>query len=257
MTDEAEAAPEETELTLSDAFNDDEVETEETETTETKATTETEKGEEEDSKGKETEEPESKKVEAPSTETAGLQAALLAERHKRQKAEKKLKSLEEPETVPDPIEDPEGYSEHISAKADKNLLSAKIDLSRDLMMDSKDDYLEKEKVFMGLIGEGNDGEFVVTDQSLHDRFKSSKNPASFAYKHAVKHLDVEAKSAPDYEEKLTARIKAEILAEMDEAGTGKPALKAVDVPDLTKAAAGSNSESVEKEDDLGDIFGDE
>ena len=236
---------------LSDAFNDEEVTTEtETETTETETTeTETEKGAE----TKETEKSETKATETevtPTSETIGLQAALVAERHKRQEAERKLKETEVPETVPDPIEDPKGYSDHIEAKADKNLLSTKIDLSRDIMMDSKDDYLEKEKVFMGLVGSDVDGEFVIADESLFQRFKASKNPGKFAYETAVTHLDIEAKSAPDYVEKLLAKEKEKWLAELQEAGKVSEGLKVTDVPDLTGASAGSNATEIEKVEDL-------
>lgn len=248
--EEAEVLEEVTgEESLSDAFNDTE---DEPEAIVAEEEAEEEKGAEEVTAEAETE-PEP--VETPSTESAGLQAALVAERRKRQEAEEKLKGLEEPETVPDPIEDPTGYADFITAKSDKGLLQTRIDLSRDVMMDSKEDYLEKETVFMGLIGNvDDDGKLSITDQTLFTKFQAAKNPARFAYQHAVQHLDIAAKSDPNYRDNLKAELKAEILAEMGGKPTG---LKATEVPNLTKATATkSNSEPVEKLQELEDMFGD-
>ena len=266
MTEEAEVKSEEVtgDESLSDVFNDEEdtkvtPENEETgEATETetpdKPDKESETKESESEKG-EPEKPEkevTEKVETPSTESIGLQAALVAERHKRQEAEKKLKDIEKPETVPDPIEDPTGYADYIGAKSDKNLLSTKIELSRDLMMDSKEDYIEKEKVFMDLIGTNNDeGVFIISDSSLFQKFQEAKSPARFAYDHAVQYLDVQAKSDPEYREKLKAEILEELQKEIKEKDEG---VKATDVPNLTKASAGSNTTQVEKLVDLEDMF---
>ena len=260
MTEEAEVKSEEVtgDESLSDVFNDEEDTkvTEDDKSTETKES-ESEKGEPEKEPDKEPEkelekEPEKEKAETPSAESIGLQAALVAERHKRQEAEKKLKDLEEPETVPDPIEDPTGYSDHIKAEAKKNLLITKIELSRDLMMDSKEDYTEKEKVFMDLIGTNNDeGVFIISDPSLFQKFQEAKSPARFAYDHAVQYLDVQTKSDPEYREKLKIEILAELQKEIEKTEKG---VKATDVPNLTKASAGSNTTQVEKLVDLEDMF---
>lgn len=250
MTEQAEAISEEVteDLSLSDMFNEPE-EDAELETVETEAEVEKGEAEEEVTADAETE---SEAVETPSTETAGLQAALVAERKKRQEAEDRLKGLEEPEIIPDPVEDPQGYADHITAKADKGLLDTRINLSRDLMIDAKDDYLEKEKVFMGLIGTVDDeGRLSIADPTLFARFQEAKNPARFAYQHAVDHLDIQAKSDPEYREKLKAELKKELLAEMEAKPTG---VKATEVPDLTNAAAGSNSIPVVKDVGLGNMF---
>jgi len=248
MTEEALAVSDDAD-TITDIF-DDEPETTETESTDEVVETGTEKGE--DKPGETEESTDDAKVETPSTESDGLQAALIAERRKRQEAERKLKETAEPETVPDPIEDPTGYAKHIESKADKNLLGAKIDLSRDVMMDSKDDYLEKEKVFMGLIGEETEDGFNVVDINLFKQFKDAKNPARFAYDHATHYLDIQEKSSPDYRDKLKNELREELLAELKSEG-----ISAVDVPDLTKSGAGSNSSVVEKDySDIGDVFAD-
>ncbi|MCZ6897633.1 MAG: hypothetical protein O7D95_02840, partial [Betaproteobacteria bacterium] len=201
----------------------------------------------------ETEEPAKAEVETPSTESIGLQAALVAERHKRQAVEEKLKSLEEPEKIPDPIEDPEGYANHIKKASSKGLLETRIALSRDLMIDSKDDYLEKEKVFMGLIGTMDDGKLTVTNELLFKQFQESKNPGRFAYNFAVDHLLAEKYKDPKFEENLKAQLKDEILAELK---APKEGISATELPDLTKATAtASNTEPVVKsKDTIGDVF---
>ena len=265
MTEEAEVKSEEVtgDESLSDVFNDDEDKGSEEQSTETEKS-ESEKVEPEKEPDKEPEkelekEPEKEKAETPSAESIGLQAALVAERHKRQEAEKKLKDIEVPETIPDPIEDPKGYADHISAKSDKNLLSTKIELSRDLMMDSKDDYVEKEKVFMDLIGKDDDGVFNITNQSLFAMFQEAKSPARFAYDHAVQYLDVQTKSDPKYRENLKAELLAEIQkdAEKEVNKEAEKGVKATDVPNLTQASAGSNTVQVEKLVDLEEMFPDE
>lgn len=207
--------------------------TEETQEEETEAETTTAEAET-------TQEPEEKMVPV---------AALLDERRKRQELEKKL----EAETViPDPIEDPEGYANHIKGESGKSELDLRINLTREFMLDSKEDYAEKEAVFLGLVGELEDGVLVsVKDQSLLDKFRQSRNPAKFAYETAIQHLKVQELSDPKYEESLRAKIKAELLAELKPDGK----LKATEVPDLTTATAkGNNSEEVEVPKSVENVF---
>lgn len=245
--------------TLTDLFNDDKEEA--PAETKAEAETESEKGEETkpetvETKAEETEdkteEKEAEPVEKPSTESVGLQAALVAERQKRQKAEAELKKLQEPEKIPDVIEDPEGYAKYLEGKNDTTAQKTKIDLSRSIVLSMKDDYLEKEGVFMGLIGDIEDGKLVeITDQSLYEKFLASDNPALFAYDYAAKHQQVEKLSDPKYLEELIQERAAKIVAEQS-VDTG---VKAEQVPDLTTApAAGSNGVEPEKLVDLDDMF---
>ena len=247
-------------LSLTDVFEESEeeakAETEddkgETEDKTTDETTKVEAKPDETDKAK-TKEPAKAEGESPSPESIGLQAALVAERQKRQAAEEKLKSLEEPEKIPDPIEDPEGYSRHIKETSTKGLTQTKIDLSRSMMLSVKEDYPEKEKVFMSLIGRFEDGKLVITNEILHRQFLDSDNPGLFAYDHAVDHLLAEKYKDPDFEKNLEERLTKKILAGLE----AKPneGMSAADVPDLTSATAtGSNTEKVEKVKELDDMF---
>lgn len=237
---------------LSSLFDDSEEEVEVTATAETEVETEVEKGETEEVEVEAKAEAETtEEVETPATDqtVAGLKAALTAERTKRQEAEGKLKATEAKETAPDPIEDPEGYAEYLEARSDKSSLETRIAISRDVWMDAKDDYLEKEKVFMGLVA---DSEGNIADESLHKKFLASKNPAKFAYDHATEHQRLEVLRSPDYEAKLRAKIEAELLAKVQPSGK-----RAVDVPDLTKATdSGSNSTPVETLATIDEMFKD-
>lgn len=243
-----------TEQSLEDLFVDKEVEevteaepevkAEETaeEATETKGETEVSEDKTEETKA----------VEPPATnEQAGQMAALIEERRKRQAAEARLKELEgkEKESVPDPIESPEEYAQYIEAKSQSVNQTALRTMSRDVMMDLKEDYLQKEAVFMGLVA---DKEGNIIDQSLFDKFNASRNPARFAYDFAIEHEKIEALKSPDYEAKLREKILAELQEELK-----NPKLKATEVPDLTTAAAaGSNSQPVVKDLEMEDLFKD-
>ena len=238
----------EMEISISDMWADEEV----AETEQTVEAVDSEKGEQVEAKPTEAVEEAKEPAESPSAATTGLQAALVAERQKRQRAEAELKGYQKPEVTPDPIEDPDGYKDYIIGKTDKGLLDAKIAISRDLILDSKEDYLEKEEVFMrDLVGAviDEDGMLVsVSNQSMLDQFQKAANPAKFVYDQAVTYLDVKEKSSPDYAEKLKASLKAEILAELQaETAPAKPkTVGAADVPNLTSTSAGSNATAVVK-----------
>ena len=254
-------AEEESEVTeditsLTDMFNDDEVaEVEETETTETEKVESEETENDEVTEVEETEE-EPQKVETTATEQeSGQMAALIAERRKRQEAENKLREYESKAAVPDPIEDPEGYSNYIKQDNQSAMFQTRVTLSRDLMIDTTPDYTEKEAVFMGLVVD-QDGN--VKNPMLLQQFQESSNPARFAYNHAKEHLEVQQLKDPKYRENLEAELRLKILKEL-EAETSKPKkLSAEQVPDLTTATASAkNSEVIDDEgDDPKYLFGD-
>jgi len=240
-------------------FDDSEVEepeakAEETKTKDEKGEPETEEPEiEATAEIKETEEPE--KVETPSTEDVGLQAALTAERKKRQAAETKLAELKGDPEAPDPIDDPEGYRKHIQGMHDAAERKIRINTSRSVMVDLKDDFEEKEKVFMGLLGITTDDDGKVVDienRSLYDQFSVNENPARFAYDHAVKHLLFEEITSPDYEKNLRKKIEAEMTEKLKKP---KEDIDATEVPDLS-TAAGSNSTKVETIPEVAEMFKD-
>jgi len=219
---------------LSDMFDESEVEA--------KADTEEEKGEVEEPETEEVtaeaETPETEPetpAESPSAEQ-GQMAALLAERQRRQEAERKLAELETQEPVPDPIEDPEGYAKHLQDNNAKSALDTRIELSREIMVETDPDYVELEQEFMGMVV---DSEGVVIDTSLLQQFQQDKFPARFARDHAKAQRELKKLTDPKYLEKLKAEWRVEVLAEIQ--AESKKGVPAVDVPNLTNAAAGSNS----------------
>lgn len=224
MFDESEAEESEvTEVAAESETDDDQGDTEET--VEAKAETETEE------------------AETPSAEQ-GQMAALLAERDKRQKAERRLAELEakvEPEQRIDPIEDPEAYADKLETDRANDSLRTKITLSQAVMTEIDPDYLRLEGVFKGLIAD-EDGKII--DEGLVRRFQEADNPAKFARDHALKHEKIAAMEDPNYEVNLEAKIRAKVLAEIAE--KAKKGVSAADVPDLTKATSvGSNSVEAE------------
>lgn len=177
-----------------------------------------------------------------SKEVAGLNKALLAERRKRQEAEKLLKEKDVSQVVevPDLYDDPEGYAKYLEGKTSTAAVTLKFNLSRGLLIDSKEDYSSMEKLFIELT-EDEDGN--VTDVALHNEMLSSNNPASFIYNHAKQHLEIETLKDPKYKENLENELREKILREIKDKG-----LEATQVPNLNAAtASGNNSSIAEKE----------
>ena len=222
-------------MEVDEVFSEEEVEvTEPVEEVEEQEVETTEEAEEETPASEEPEEP---------TAESGLQSALLAERRKRQDLEARLREQEEREEVPDPTYDPEGYAKHMDARAEATTRKIKIDLSRDLMLESHDDFEAKEVVFMDLLKLDENG--TPRNVTLYEDFIKAPNPARFAYNAAKEHLEVEEIRSPNYREKLKAELLAEIQAELkgEESTKGKSAL---DIPSLTSATSvNSNSNPAE------------
>lgn len=190
-----------------------------------------------------------------STETHGLQAALLAERRKRQEAEAKLKELSAPKqeqaAIPDPIEDPNGYANYISQQTAGANLQNRLAMSRELAVSILPDYEQKEAVFLSMV---RDDEGRITDQGLWQRLMAAPNPAKFAYDTANQALMVRERMSPDYEAKIRADERAKIEAEL--AALKPKALTATQVPKLVQAtAAGTNAiQTVREVKSIDDVF---
>jgi hypothetical protein len=198
-------------------------------------------------------EAETEEAETPSAADTGHLAGMLAERDKRQKAERRVAELEaavEPESRIDPIEDPEGYRDSIEAKANASELRTKITLSQSMMTELDPDYTRLEGVFKGLIA---DEEGHITDENLVRQFQQSDNPAKFARDHAKEHESIAAMKDPAYKVNLEAEIRAKVLAEIAE--KAKQGISVTDVPNLTGApAAGTNSQKVVPEATIEGMF---
>lgn len=181
-----------------------------------------------------------------SKEIVGIKAALNAERKKRQELEEKLRAQQEPEKIPDPVEDPEGYAAHLEFKQVAASYQLRAEISRSFMAEMKPDYAEKEAVFL---------ELANTRPDLIAKIQSHPNPAKFAYDTAAEHLEIQKLRDPKHIESLVAE-KAKALMEqmLKDQKTDKP-VTALDVPDPSKAAAaGANTVHVEKETTLDELF---
>ena len=249
------------EATLDSIFNDDEETGEQVEETKTEEQPEGETKEEETTETKDKAETESEEESedseevTPTSETSNHvpMDALISERRKRQDAEKRLSEYEskQKEEIPDPVADPEGFQVYNEQKIQEAGWQTRVTFSRELMLESKTDFEEKEKVFISLLGDVDEnGKLNVTDQSLYNKFTQSTNPAKFAYEHATEHLDFKEKTSPDYEKNLREKIEAEIRAEYE-----KDTVDAGKVPNLTKhTAAQSNHVHKESDDSLEDVL---
>lgn len=179
-------------------------------------------------------------------------SAYLDEKRKRQELEAKLQEKEQPKPQekdePDMFVDPKAYTEGIKNEIKQTVLSERINLSRELMLETKADYAEKEARFAATVKaeqEAGNG-FSPLLAKMH----ASANPAKFAYETAAKAMADEAKAKlldeigdpAAYKEKL----KAEILAEIGQSTpTEKPAKPLVEkAPSLATASAAATNTSV-------------
>lgn len=161
--------------------------------------------------------------------------AYLDEKRKRQELEKRLEALEaggkQAETAkePDLFENPTEVLQNLE-------LRVKADLSRQMMIELKPDYKEKEDVFLAL---------AKDDPTLVVKLRQAQNPAKFAYETAVKHKALEEIGDPvAYREK----VKAELLAEL---AKSQPKKK----PSLASTTSVGGGIATTGESSLADILG--
>lgn len=209
------------------------------------ATVETDEVEETQEAGEETTEADGSTTEQPESdenttdpEAKNLDWAKVAymdEKRKRQELERRLEALEaggnqqERPKGKDLFEDPEGRLQDLK-------LEVKADISREMMMELKPDYKEKEDVFLALAKE---------DPTLVVKLRQAQNPAKFAYETAVKHKALEEIGDPtQYREK----IKAEILAELSKTQPKKK-------PSLANTTSVGGGIASTGESSLADILG--
>lgn len=194
----------------------------EDETIEDEVTVETEEVDEVETESDETEEEETAETDSSTTEQQTSEevtddpevknldwakVAYLDEKRKRQELEKRLEALEsggkqEQAKGPDLFENPEEYLQ-------QRELRLKADISREMMMEARPDYKEKEDVFLALAKE---------DPTLVSKLRQAPNPAKFAYDTAVKHKAMEEIGDPV---KYREKIKAELLAELQKSAPKK------------------------------------
>jgi len=236
------AETEPAEDTLDSIFSDEELSTEvESEVVEET----TEEPEETESKEEVTEEKE------PTTDSAKDEkaipiAALLDEREKRQASQKRveelerqLKDLETDTKRPSVFEDEDGAFQAIEQNIQNARLKDRIDMSRDFMSMLKDDFADREKEFLTL---------ADADPTLRDRLREHPNPARFAYETAVKHQKLQAmENVDEWEAKERARIREEILKELESEKTEESEKQDAKREAITPSLARGRSTSGTKE----------
>ena len=194
-----------------DVIEDDAtVETEEVEEVLDEAEETEESEESTESEGATTAQPESEETttdpEAKNLDWAKV--AYLDEKRKRQELEKRLEALEsggkqqEQGKGPDLFENPEEYLQNRE-------LRLKADISREMMMEARPDYKEKEDLFIAL---------AKDDPTLVVKLRNAPNPAKFAYETATKHKALEEIGDPV---KYREKIKAELIAELSKSAPKK------------------------------------
>jgi hypothetical protein len=153
---------------------------------------------------------------AESTEAAGLKAAMIAERKKRQELEQQLAAQQEAARLAAEEEKPflgEEYEARFGeteSKLREELVQTKIMMSREFAMDKYSDFAEKEAAFL---------EMAQTNPELVGKMRANANPAAFAYKTVTDAQRIqklqEMGDPAELEAKIYERVKAELLAEQE------------------------------------------
>lgn len=180
------------------------------------------------------------------------ESAYHDEKRKRQELERRLAEIEKPakQEEVDLFVDPKGFTQGLKNELKNELLTERINLSREIMAETKSDYADKEARFV---------QMAQADPSLVAKMNASPNPAKFAYETAAKAIADEAKlklldeigDPAAYREKL----KQELLAELGGKPPAKTPLKAIvdRAPSLATASAAKANTDV-PDDSLEALF---
>jgi hypothetical protein len=172
-----------------------EAEVVETETPETTETTETTTGEETAVTTPVTEEP---------PDVAGLKAALLAERQKRQQYEDWYRAQQAKETPPEPVdvwEKPEEFINRAVTQAEQRFTNRLLDMSEAAARGRHQDFDSKLEVFAQL---------AQRDPALRQSMVNAPDPGEYAYRTAERFQVMQEMGDPvAYKAKVRAEIEAE------------------------------------------------
>jgi len=224
-------------------------ETVEKESSETE-TKETEASETDDKESKET------KVEPTSTEEDNEKQkwtfhAVKDERQKRQKAETELEELksklkgDDKQEMPDIFEDQEGFVKSMESNHKDEIFRTKVEIYREVMIESHKDYIEKEAEFIKLAKE---------NPILLAKFTNATNPAKFAYEQMTKFNQFnEMQDIETFKDKIRAELKLELENELKEGESEKAEKTGKLSPSLAKAR-GSTDKAEKVSDNPSDLF---
>ena len=174
--------------------------------------------------------------------------AVLDERRKRQELEAKLAKYEEQQVEkvkrPDVLEDQEGAFSHTESAFDDKLFQERINLTKELMMEMKPDYIEMANVFL---------EMAKENPNLEREIRASSNPAKYAYNKAKEKLDYDeykkTKDSDDYKSFLEAKKSGKLNTLVEEAPVKKAALSVPNLANATSVKSG-NSEGKKTLNDI-------
>ena len=169
-------------------------------------------------------------------------AALKDERRKRQELEAKISKYEEVKLVekparPDILEDQEGAFRHTESAVAEIILKERINLSREMMLSTKEDYEAMENVFVDMAKE---------NPSLVIEMNKNPNPAKFAYQKAKEHAEYsefqKVKETDEYKEFLEMKKSGKLEKPIEDTPAQKRNKSVLSMPNLNKATAvASNS----------------
>ena len=168
------------------------------------------KAEVEPEKQDSTPEPEVSESEEGDKWTKAQQAAVIAERRKRQELEKRLAEIEaaqrEAPKRPDVFDDQDGAFNHVQQQLQSEMVNMRLEFAQEMMRDAHPDYDELEAEFI---------EMARENPVLQAELRNSRNPARYAYETARKaRAAQELQNIDAYKEKLKAELRAELEAEI-------------------------------------------
>ena len=173
-------------------------------------------------------------------QVAAFKTAAIDERRKRQAAQAETQALQTQlnnlQPPPDALEQPQEAMNHMANEFQTKLNTMGSDMSRQVMLAVKDDYLEMEVKFLDLAEE---------NPALVSQMVASQNPAKFAYDTAKKHGEWEKIQDIDT---YKATIRAEVIADIKSGMTDEQLVKKekeakqsnVDLPSLANVGTSGN-----------------
>lgn len=240
---------------LADVFSDEPteaaVEVEESEKVDNEAepTSEEQSTEEKQPKAEEPEESDF------STREKAYLAQAKDERQKRQEREARIQELEaklaefekpKDESAPDVFEDQEGYTNHLRTEFQQQLSKAKLDIAREIMMDTHSDYAEVEQYVL---------EQLPKNPALKAELQQSTNVAKAVYEYGKKmqkFQEMKEFNPDEFEAKVRAKVEAEMKAKYEQ--QAQEAEKAASLSPSLANARGSNVAEQKEIQDISDVF---
>jgi hypothetical protein len=223
-------------MSLEDIFNPQEEKVEEVQEEqqelpleESETTSQEEEAEEVESKDEPKEEIPKEKEEDTEKQDWTLKA-VQDERRKRQDLERQLEELrkqnEKPEESVSVFDDEKAAFDKIRDEYRQEVATVKVEIAREMMMDTHKDYEQMEKFFIEEIAPNN--------PFLQSEVQKASNPAKFVYENAKKYQQYQEMQDVDG---MRERLKSELRKELEAEIQGKQESRANKVSDITPSLA--------------------